>query len=80
MPVTRDALVSYISKNFGVDATKFADDDLLFSTSVLDSFSMVDMITWIEGEGGFRIAASDVSLENLDSIGRIMDYCGRQTA
>jgi len=63
-----------------LDASGVSDETPLFSTSLLDSFIMIELITFIEKEGGFRVKPSEVTLENLDSIGAILAYAERRGA
>lgn len=74
MPLTRDSLWEYLESKMGLDRSEVADDTLLFSGSVLDSFSMVDLIMFIEQESGQRINPTEVSLDNLDSVQRIIKF------
>ena len=72
MPLTREGLLNYLDEKMGVDVSGVDDATLLFSSSLLDSFSMVDLIMFIEQQAGFRMDALDITLENLDSIGNIL--------
>lgn len=74
MPLSRDTLVSYMKEKLGVDTDSLADDAQLFSNGTLDSFSMVELITFIENEASIRLAPTEVSLDNLDSIERILAF------
>ena len=78
MPLTRDALIGHIVGELGLDQDEFDDDTLLFSNGVLDSFSMINIIAFIEKQAGIRVGATEVTLENLDSISRMMAYTQRK--
>jgi acyl carrier protein len=56
----------------GVDVSGVDESTPLFSANLLDSFSMVDLIMFIEKQGGIKMDVWDVTLDNLDSIGRIL--------
>ena len=79
MPLTRTGLLSYLRERIGVDVDELTDDTLLFSTGVLDSFSMVDLIMFIESETAVKMRPSDVRLDNLDSIQCILAYADAVT-
>ena len=80
MPLTRDQLVKFVKEKAGGPVGALDDDTALFSSGLIDSFSMVDLITAIERECKFRVAATDVSLDNLDSIGKILRFVNARTA
>jgi acyl carrier protein len=79
MPLTREALLGFIAGDLDVE-DEIAEETLLFSTSVIDSFQMMSLIEYIEKQCSFRVPPTDVTLENLDSIARILAYVARRQA
>lgn len=77
MALTREHLVDYMQTELGLDTSGINDDTPLFSSGVIDSFSLVSLITFIEQSEQFRMNPMDVSLDNMDTISRILDYVGR---
>ncbi|WP_245709784.1 acyl carrier protein [Ruegeria halocynthiae] len=47
-------------------------DTELFSTGILDSVAMMNMITFVEEKARIDIHPADVTLENFDTINRIV--------
>jgi len=41
---------------------------------------MIDLVGFIEAESGARMGAADITLDNLDSIDRIVAYVGKMSA
>jgi acyl carrier protein len=74
MPIASENIRNYLSNRLGVDLTDVTDDSPLFSSSLVDSFSLVELITFIESEGAVKINAWDVTLDNFDSIDRILAF------
>jgi acyl carrier protein len=74
MPLASDTIKTYLSDRLGVDVSDLTDASPLFSSSLVDSFSLVELITFIETAGGIKVDAWDVTLENFDSIERILSY------
>ncbi len=72
MSLTRDSLLTYFQEKMGVDSSGIDDATPLFSSSLLDSFSMVDLIMFIEQQAGIKMDVWDVTLDNLDSVGQIL--------
>jgi acyl carrier protein len=75
-----ESLRAYLGDRMGLDTSTLADDTPLFSSNLLDSFSMVDLIMFIEKESGVRLNPTDVSLDNLDSIERILTFVDTRRA
>jgi acyl carrier protein len=78
MAITTDVLMRFLEEELAVDAEEIEPDTLLFSTGVVDSFSLVSLITFVENEGGFRVSPGDVTLENFDSVERIVAFANNR--
>ncbi len=79
MAMTRESLLGYLEDRQGIDPAELADDGTIFSSGLLDSFALVDVIVFIEETAEVKIAADEVSLENLDSVDRILAFVARKT-
>jgi acyl carrier protein len=75
--LTQEDLVAYMEQELGVDIADVGPDTALFSSGVIDSFALVSLITFIEEKCRFRVNPMDVSLDNMDSIDRILGYVRR---
>lgn len=74
MAVTREELLKYLGKKTRADLSKISDDAELFSSGMIDSFAMVDLLTWLEKKTGARVNPADLSMDNLDSVARILAF------
>ena len=74
MPVTAESIIDHLREDSGVETADLTPETLLFSTGLVDSFAMVDLVGFIETRCGAKMKPSDVNLDNLDSIGRILNY------
>ena len=74
MGLSSDAILGYLTGTLNVDVADLGEDTHLFSTGRVDSFSMIDLITYIEAETGASIPPGDITLDNFDSVGRIVNY------
>lgn len=74
MSITRESLLTYLRERQGAELSDDDDDVGLFSGGILDSFTMVDLIVFLEKEGQFKMRPSEVTLENLDSVEKILSY------
>ncbi len=80
MTITRDTLVEYMVKHFNVREEDLSDGTLLFSSGLLDSFYLVDLVTFIEKQTGVKVGATEMTLDNLDSIDRILGFLEKRLA
>lgn len=80
MTLTEEKLLAYISKDLGIDTSDVSRTSPLFSSGVMDSFSLVSLITFVEEQSGIKVNPMDVNLDNFDSIDQILGYVERTKA
>lgn len=78
MPLTQTALIDHLRATTPLngDAT---GDSLLFSSGLLDSVAMLDLIVFVEGVAGVEIRPEDVTLDNFDTPNRIIRFAQAAT-
>jgi acyl carrier protein len=74
MALTQDTLVQYVVEKLNLDSTKVAPETALLTSGLIDSFSLVELVLFIEKSCGFKLRPSDINLDNLDSIERILTF------
>ncbi|HEX7408170.1 MAG TPA: acyl carrier protein [Candidatus Binatia bacterium] len=74
MILIRESLLNFIQEKLGVELTAVDDETPLFSSGIIDSASMVDLIVFVESEGNIRFTPDEITLENLDSVDRILKF------
>ena len=78
MTLTSESILEHLATEAGADASKIETTTLLFSSGLVDSFAMVNLIVFVEKSSGIKIKATDVNLDNLDSIDRILRFVARR--
>mgnify|MGYP001182539751 CR=1 FL=1 len=74
MGLTRDTLREFLGTKLGLSVDDITDETALLSSGLLDSFSVVQLLVFIEESSGVQLAPTDVGFATLDSIERIMAY------
>ena len=72
MAVTVEELLDYLRTDHAI--TDIDAEAELFSSGLLDSVAMMGIIAWIEDQGGIDVRPADVTLENFDTVARIVAY------
>jgi acyl carrier protein len=70
----------FLVDELGVEGENLEAGTPLFSGGLIDSFSLVTLMTFIENSGEVSILPSDVTLENFDSIERITHFISQKKA
>jgi acyl carrier protein len=74
MTLDTHALLNFLEEHLGVDAAQLNEDTPLFSSGIVDSAGMVTLIVFVESCTGMKFTPDDITLDHLDSIGRILDF------
>ncbi|MBN2192280.1 MAG: acyl carrier protein [Polyangiaceae bacterium] len=74
MNLTADLLIDYITKTLEVEDVEV--DTPLFSSGLLDSVTMLDLIAFIEKKARIEVEREDVTLDNFDTVERIVRFAG----
>lgn len=74
MTIESAAIFAFLRDDIGVETDDLDEATLLFSTGLIDSFALINLISFIEEEAGIRVSPADVNLDNLDSVERILAY------
>lgn len=72
MALTEEKLISYLSQTLGGE--KLEPETALFSSGLLDSVMMMNLIMFVEEKEGLQVNPADVTLENFDTPSRIVSY------
>ncbi len=72
--ISEESVRVFLDQELDVDVATLTRDTTLFSSGIVDSFSLVALMSFIEDNGGIRVSPSEVNLENFDTIERIMAY------
>jgi len=74
MTLNKDGLLQFMEKKLGVDTSQVDADTPLFSSGIIDSTGMVELIVFVESAAEVKFSPDDITLDNLDSIGRILNF------
>jgi acyl carrier protein len=73
MATSRTEIEDFLAGSLNVDRAAVSTENL-FSSGLLDSLAMLQLIGFLEKSSGIRIRAEDVTLENFDTVAGIMRY------
>ncbi|MEO0034495.1 MAG: hypothetical protein RLZZ501_518 [Pseudomonadota bacterium] len=70
----RDAIARFLETELGLKPGSYQDDELLFSTGRLDSFGLVNVMSFVEERLGRKLKVSETTLAHFDSIERLATF------
>jgi len=75
--VSSESIIKLLNDELSLRADVVHKDTALFSSGLLDSFSMVTLVIALEKKFGIKVRATDLTLENFDNPVRITEYLER---
>ena len=73
-------VLEYLRERLFVDIAGIDRTTPLLSAGVIDSFALIELLTFIEERAQVRFSAADATIENLDSIELILQLVERTRA
>ena len=74
MTIDKQTIITYLSDNFNIEESEVDETTSLFSSRILDSFSMVELVSFIEETAGVKFGVLELNLDNLDTIENIIRF------
>jgi len=69
----KDKIIKYIQDEFITDDSILTPETKLISSGIIDSFSLVSLQSFIEREFGKRIPNPKMTVENCDTVVKLID-------
>ena len=69
---SRSQIRDFIVKNFMEGKGSIKDTESLFEANVIDSFGILELISFIEKDFGVSISPIEVTIANFDSVDKIV--------
>jgi acyl carrier protein len=73
-------LIHKIEEFSGARLEGFTAEDKFFSTGLVDSMTIVEIITFVEEYWNIRVDPTDLSVDNFDSINAMTAFVRRKRA
>ena len=77
MSLTAQTLIAFLKEQLNIEDVIGAETEL-FSTGLLDSVAMLNLITHVEEQSRIEVRPGDVTLDNFDTVARIVTYVDSQ--
>ncbi|WP_428241882.1 acyl carrier protein [Gynuella sp.] len=61
----------HIASELGIDLSSVNDSDPLFTSGLIDSFALIELLAFLEQELGADIDIADIDIDKIDTIDAI---------
>lgn len=74
----QNTLLNFICQNFVVKKKEIKIDESLVEQGFIDSFGLIEIVSFIEEEFGFSIEEKEMNRDNLGSVIKMVNYILRK--
>ena len=74
----KELICDFIVKSFHIDKEEIQYNVPLISSGIIDSVQMLELVAFVEKEFGITVDLDDTSLENFDTIDKLVDFIKRK--
>ncbi|MFV8781409.1 acyl carrier protein [Microbulbifer sp. SA54] len=64
----KEKIKNYIASDLGIDMSKTGYADPLFTSGLMDSFALIELLAFMEQELGAEVDVSEIYIDKIDSI------------
>lgn len=64
----KEKIRNFLSQDLGIDVSGTSDAGALFTSGLIDSFALLELMAFMEREFAVKIEIADMSIEQLDTI------------
>lgn len=75
----QDELLTFITRHFMVERTDINLENSLIDEGVIDSFGLIEIVTFMETAFGLEVDDEDMNRDNFGSVVKIVAFICRQT-
>lgn len=71
---------AFLADELEVDTDNLKDDEAMFTSGLVDSYSLIELLSFLESDLGYTVDFADLDVEDFDSIESLGKLVGGQTA
>lgn len=68
MPTTKEKIRKFLTNDLGLNVEAIGDDEALFTSGLIDSFALIELLSFLESELNYKIDLAELSIDELDTI------------
>lgn len=68
MTKIKKTIRGFLTNNLELDLSDISDNSELFSSGLIDSFSLIEILAFLESEFNCKVDISNLSIDELDTI------------
>lgn len=68
MPTTKEKIRQFLNNDLGLNVQAIGDDEALFTSGLIDSFALIELLSFLESELNYKIDLAELGIDELDTI------------
>jgi len=78
--VSKGDVLEFLKSECGLDSETIDDNTALFSSNLMDSLDLLDLVSFLEEKYDLKISSMEVGLDSLDTIAKVMAFVEKKLA
>jgi acyl carrier protein len=70
-------LRQWLAEKTAQEPASIGDEAPIFTTGLLDSFDLIELVTFVEQRTGKRVKPLDINMRNFNTVSDIVAFSGR---
>lgn len=66
----------FLKNDIGIDTESLSDTDTLFTSGLVDSFSLIELLMFLENDLNTKVDIAELGLDDLDTITALSKLAG----
>ncbi len=68
MSTVKNKIREFLINDLGLSVGTIGDDEPLFTSGLIDSFALIELLSFLESELNYKIDLAELSIDELDTI------------
>lgn len=68
MSTTKEKIRKFLINDLGLNVEAIGDDEALFTSGLIDSFALIELLSFLESELNYKIDLAELSIDELDTV------------
>lgn len=77
MSDVRSKIKNFLNESLEVDISSISDSEELFTSGLIDSFSLIELLEFLEQELNFTVDFAEIIVDDFDTIDALVKLVGK---
>jgi acyl carrier protein len=76
----RTQIRTFLADDLSIDMSQVVDSEPLFTSGLIDSYSLIELLSFLESDIGFVVDFAELNVDDFDTIDSLVSLVTQKTA